>query len=624
MDTKELKSMLGNRAKDIIASGLNETIKRTGRNEFIRCPFHNDTEPSFSWFEEGNVFKCMVCQKTLDIYEYYQDFESMSFVDAKSKVAEELGIELTSGYTKKSFTAPTENCYKPLTKVAYQWFESRGITKQVADKWDLASMFIGQDEVIIFKHINERKKFVLETSRFINKKDFRRNTGNKTILFGMDRIDTNKPVIIVEGHIDAISVSAVYDNVLSVPSGISNKDWIENCSFFIDKVKNFIFWADNDGNTGISEADDIRKRIGIDKCVVDYHPKYKDANELLMKCGVEALSDFVDDLLAPRIEGLVNMGRLRSSDSATLKFETGFKDVDKHLKGFEYGALSVIFGRDNEGKSTYISQIITEILKTQQVFLYSGELSEYKVEEWVISQIAAENSDAYYKIIDEYGEEVELIKDEYRVAIKKWYQDRFWLYEDVINGKEKSQDRMFRIMESAYRTLGIKVFFIDNMMTAVDQSTDSTAQNESRMIDQLKRFAKTLGVHIFLIAHPNKQGSREYTPLNKVDVNGSKTITNTADYIIAVERSFDPEAKINGEPVDPMYRQFVEGRTDVYYTTIIRVLKNRVKAPRKDFFYRFHVKSTRFFNKETNKSFAGDWQKFLKCGETEELEVLPF
>jgi hypothetical protein len=239
----------------------------------------------------------------------------------------------------------------------------------------------------------------------------------------------------------------------------------------------------------------------------------------------------------------------------------------------------------------------------------------------VLSAFASDEKNAYYTTIDDYGNTIDLIKDEYKVAIKKWYQDKFWVYEDVVNGKEKSQDRMFRIMELAYKTLGVKIFFIDNMMTAVDQSTDSTAQNEARMVDQLKRFAKTLGAHVFLVAHPNKQGSREYTPLNKVDVNGSKTITNTADYIIAVERSFDPEGKLENKEVDPMYKKIVEGRTDKYYTTIIRVLKNRVKAPRQDFFYRFHPISSRFFNKETNKSFTGDWKRFLK---KEEPEVLPF
>ena len=621
MDTKELKSMLGDRAKDIIVSGLNDSIKRKGRNEFIRCPFHNDTEPSLSWYDDGNVFKCMVCQETLDIYRYYQEFENMTFLEAKSKVADQLGIELTSGYTKKSYTTPSVDNYRPLSKDAYAWFESRGLQKQVIDKWDLASKSHGDDEVIVFKHINDRKKFVLETTRYIKRKDFRRDTGNKTILFGMDRIDTSKPVIIVEGHIDALSVSAVYDNVVSVPAGISNVDWIETCSFFIDKVKSFIFWADNDGKNGITAAESIRKRIGAEKCIVDYHPNYKDANEVLVKCGLDGLSDFVDDLLAPRIEGLINMSRLRSSDSATLKFETGFKDIDKHLRGFEFGALSVVFGRDNEGKSTYISQIIAEILKTQKVFLYSGELSEYKVEEWLLAQIASDEKNAYYKTVDDYGNEVELLKEEHRTAIKKWYQDRFWLYEDVVNPKEKSQDRMFRIMELAYKTLGIKIFFIDNMMTAVDQSTDATSQNEARMVDQLKRFAKTLGAHVFLVAHPNKMGSREYTPLNKVDVNGSKTITNTADYIIAVERSFDPIKQLENDAVDKMYKTLVEGRKDKYYTTIIRVLKNRVKAPRQDFLYRFHPVSSRFYNKETNKSFSGDWKKHLK---QESPETFPF
>lgn len=616
MDARELKERLGSQAKEIIIAGLNETIKRKGSTDFIRCPFHSDTEPSFAWWEDGHMFNCMVCQEKLDIYRYYQEFENMTFLESKSKVADELGIELATNFTRKSYTKPTEEGIGPLTQQAYDWFKSRGITKEVVNKWPLASKSYGSNESIIFKHINERGKYILETSRYVNRKDFSRGTGNKTILFGMDRIDTKKPVIIVEGHIDAISVSMVYDNVVSVPSGINNVDWIENCATFIDKVKTFIFWADNDGKIGIQQAEVIRKRLGINKCHVDYHPNFKDANETLVKGGVGELADFVEELLSPRIEGLINMGRLRPSDGAVLKFNTGFEDIDKHLKGWEFGALSIIMGRDNEGKSTYISQIITEILKTEKVFLYSGELSEYKVEDWVISQILAETENAYYSTVDDYGEKVQLVKDEYKTAVKKWYQDKFWLYEDDISGKEKSQDRMFRIMEQAHKLLGVKVFFIDNMMTAVDQSTDATTQNEGRMVTQLKKMAKSLGLHIFLVVHPNKQGSVEYTPLNKVDVNGSKVITNIADYVVAVERSFDPQKK----DIHEMYCKPVEGRPDKYYTTIIRILKNRAKQPRQDFFYRFHVKSARFFNEQTNKTFTGNWKKHLQIYE----ETPPF
>ena len=55
---------LGISAKDIIMSGLSVSENREKK---IICPFHNDSHPSMSWFEEGNTFVCMVCrEKGLD------------------------------------------------------------------------------------------------------------------------------------------------------------------------------------------------------------------------------------------------------------------------------------------------------------------------------------------------------------------------------------------------------------------------------------------------------------------------------------------------------------------------------------------------------------------------------
>lgn len=602
MDTRELKERLGVRARDIIATGLNQKLNRQGK---MICPFHNDTHPSISWYEQGLTFKCMVCHETLDIFRYYTDFENMTFYEAKSKVAEMLGVELAQKAERREYTKPIAEHGK-LTNTIADYFRTRGINRKVLEDWKIESDMRSGSEWIVFKHFNAQGKLMLNAYREVKTKAFERQQGNREILFGMDRIDTTKPVIITEGHIDALSVAMVYPNVVSVPSGITATAWIENCWAFLDKVDLFIFWADNDGKNGIAEANNIRARIGKQKCIVDYHPKYKDANDLLVKEGVEALSDFVDDMLSQKVEGLTNMGRRRTEEKSIDKFKCGFDDIDRHLKGIEYGCLSIIFGRDNEGKSTFISQMIAELLKRQSVFLYSGELSENKIEDWIMTQIVAGDETHIRRYVDEWGDEETEIKENARQAICKWYRDKFFVYEQKMEASVSSG--LFSIMEKAFKVYGVRVFFVDNMMCAVDESTDETTRAENSFIKELKRFAVTYNSHVFLVAHPNKQGSIEHQPLNKVDVNGSKGITNLADYVFGVERSWNPE---DGS-LNPMYRKEVEGERGKYYTSIVRILKNRAKKPRKDIFYRFHGGSLRFYNEAVTKLFTGDWKKYLK------------
>ena len=605
MEPRELKDRLGNKAADIISSGLGNKLVRKGNSYFTICPFHSDTEPSLSWYEQGNTFKCMVCDETLDIFRYYTDFENLDFVEAKEKVASILGIEISNKFEKRTYTKAQQE-FEPLGDEIIDFFKSRGINKSILEYWDVQKDNREGKEVIVFKHKTLTGKVELNAFRNLETKDFGRETGNKTILFGMDKIDFSKPVIITEGHIDALSVSIVYKNVLSVPAGINNSDWIENCWNFINRVGKFIFWADNDGKKGIELAEKIRLRLGKEKCDVEFHHKYKDANELLMAEGSEGLNDFIDEILSPKIEGLINMGRRRSGPAENENFKIGFYDIDRHLKGFGYGDLTVIFGRDNEGKSTFISQAIAELLKTQKVFLYSGELPDYKIEEWIMSQIIAGDKQYIEIQHDEYGDEVKIIKDNARDAILRWYRDKFYLFESKMGCDINS--RLFDVMENAFKVLGVKVFFIDNMMTATDDSNSDTVKAENGFVKKLKNFCLTYNVHVFLIAHPNKAGSIEYTPLNKVDVNGSKVITNAADNVIAVERSWDPKK----EKIDKMYCRQVEGESGKYYTGIIRILKNRSKKPRVDLFYRFSITSSRFFNTSVPRMFDVSWKKYLK------------
>ena len=55
---------------DELYSGLPKT-KRTGHNQYVAlCPFHTETEPSFSFNTDKGLFYCHSCDKQGNAYEY--------------------------------------------------------------------------------------------------------------------------------------------------------------------------------------------------------------------------------------------------------------------------------------------------------------------------------------------------------------------------------------------------------------------------------------------------------------------------------------------------------------------------------------------------------------------------
>jgi len=601
-DAKYLKELLGNRAKDIIMSGLNQTEV----HKKIICPFHSDKVPSMSWFEDGLLWKCMsTCGETMDIYRYYQEFENMTFKESVDKVAELVGetamnTPVKKAPTKKIYAKATGN-YKELSENAIKVALKRGIKQSTLEEWGVQSAQFYGSEWFVFRYKDNKGKITFNTYRQLNEKICQREKGTKEILWGIDHIDVNKPVIIVEGQFDAMVVyQCGYKNVVSIPSGINAKGWIENSWEWLETVDRFIIWSDSD-EAGLNGAEEIKSRLGYDKTTIDYDSDYKDANDMLLGGGSEVVKDFIENLLSLKTEGLVNMGRRKTSNKEIFKFKCGFPELDRYFKYFKAGQLTIVAGRDNEGKSTFLSQMIASVLIDEKVFLYSGELTDDNIEQWIMQQMIGKKKNCIDKIYNEWHEAEYIPKPEVYKVIRKWYSDKFYTYENKIELEDN--DRMFKVMAQAYKKHGIKIFFIDNLMSSINSLSNDSNGTETSFVKKCKDFALAYGVHVIVVAHPNKTGSFDHTPLEKVHVAGSKNITNIADNVIAVERAWKFDEDLN--------EIYTHKENDIHYTAIIRGLKNRVKRPRQDFFFRFDSDTARYFNDSTVSKVEYGWEKFM-------------
>lgn len=592
-DAEELKQELGERAKDIISRGLNFVEK----NKKVLCPLHTDTHPSMSWYKDGLMWRCNACSENIDIYRYYTEFENKEFLEAVEIVADLLG----KGTEHFQTNAPKLMYSKPnikmtgLNNLLIAYMGTRKLSKQTLDEWNVKQGRFSNKDVYVFQYF-ENKELVYVTYREPGKGGLKGGceTNTKPILWGMCHVDKSKPLVITEGQPDAMSVwQSGYKNVVSVPSGSNNLTWIDNCWEWLQGIKEFIIYADND-KPGLAMAEKIKLRLKNVKVITSL--KHKDANEDLYYEGEKWIAALIDKTINQTPEGLIDVSRLEYKtllESEHEGMETGFIEYDEHVEDWKEQELTIVFGRNGEGKTTFLSQVIAHnLMKKNKVFLYSGEMSEWKIQDWLYKQIAGNKEDYFRYVKCKYKTKAEL-KLEVVSQIKKWHQGNFYLFDRSSEKIIKQIDGFFNIMNIASDRYGVKLFVIDNLMSILEDSKDNLNSEQSNFVQRCKDFAINKKVHVVLLAHPNKL-KNEITVSNanegnltKLDISGSNNIANKADNIIAIERNFAEDAECDA---------------------IITSLKDRESGERKVLNYQFSKKTLRFYNDRTKELVNFGWE----------------
>ncbi|MCR1809019.1 DNA primase [Haploplasma modicum] len=70
------------------------SLERKGKNYFGLCPFHEDSNPSFSVSPEKNIAMCMTCHSGGRPINFYRRIKNISFNEAAIDLANRIGIEV--------------------------------------------------------------------------------------------------------------------------------------------------------------------------------------------------------------------------------------------------------------------------------------------------------------------------------------------------------------------------------------------------------------------------------------------------------------------------------------------------------------------------------------------------
>ena len=115
--------------------------------------------------------------------------------------------------------------------------------------------------------------------------------------------------------------------------------------------------------------------------------------------------------------------------------------------------------------------------------------------------------------------------------IESWYGEHAYFYDNsaVLDTETTENETLLETMTTAAMQYNCKVFFIDNLMTAMDDNISSDIyRQQSNFVKELARFAKEFRAFVVLVAHPKKDEDN-FSPDS---VLGSSNITNLCDVIL--------------------------------------------------------------------------------------------
>lgn len=532
------------------------TFKRRGENLVFNCPFCGDTEEKAAMHAETGAFNCLH-QNRCGEKGSFTYFQKRMGDDPKPKSYD----HFVNSPKPKTYTRPKLSA-SGLSATHSAWFRKRGIEMDVLSEFGVKS----DRNAIVFPYRKDGE-IVAAKYRTLDKKMWK-TKDSEPVLYGRDGID-GQELIICEGEIDCLSYRQYgRKNVVSVPSGASDMTWIENEWEWLEQFTRILISMDMD-EAGRRAVEVMAQRLGLWRCYRVDLP-YKDINECLMngvKAGVidgaleqadefslEAIvrpSDYSDEVVSLMLDP--NHGRGQS---------TGFPTLDRILKGWRWGELTVWSGRNSSGKTTLLNQLMLEAMKqhADRVMIASFEMKPSHLLRWMMQQGGLSHKST--------REDIEAALDALGGG----------LY--VFNRMGKiDPEFVIEVFEYAARKYGIKHFVLDSLMR-VSLSGENKYEQQENFVNRLVEFAQTYDCHIHLVAHPRKGWSDDDHP-GKVDVAGAGDITNLAHNVLIMWRpTAELRVKMKGEGQD--------------YDAILYVRKNREFGEEGHVELDFNVNTKRF------------------------------
>jgi twinkle protein len=424
------------------------------------------------------------------------------------------------------------------------WFSKRGISAEVLKRNRISSgeMYFPQVEeernCMMFPYY--RGTDVVNVKYRTKDKLFRMAAGAERILYGVN--DINPEILIwVEGEIDKLSVEMTgILSCVSVPDGApaaDAKSYSNKFDFLNDPalsaVKLHVIAVDADA-PGVRLQDELVRRLGRHKCQVVVWPEdCKDANDVLVKHGVEILGGCIESARWLPIEGTYQVQDFRASlrerflYGAPKGISTGWKSMDSFYNVME-GEWTLVTGIPGSGKSEWLDALSVNLARdhgwTFGVFSPENQPLEYHVDKIAEKYMG--------KPVDE-GATERMTVAEHEEAMD-WVNDHY----TFILPELPTVDGLLETAQELVLSRGIRGLIIDpwNEIDHSRAAAISETEHISQCLSKIRQFARNNGMHVWVVAHPRimRKEDGKYPVPTPYDVAGSAHWRNKADNCITV------------------------------------------------------------------------------------------
>lgn len=448
------------------------------------------------------------------------------------KFGEAPNIQSVSGQFKPLDLTPL-----PRTETIDNYFAGRGISTATLDAYQIGADPSGN---ILFPFYVEGELIYIKYRRSVPTNDKRKEwaqAGAPPVLFGMDLCTPDEPLTITEGQIDALSLyEAGIRNVVSVPTGCDNFQWVEPCYEWLEQFKKIILFGDNDV-PGKKMIKTLTTRLGEERCfVIEQYPDgCKDANDILANYGAKTLAECWKNVTEVPIYGAIDVTEIQYVDPTTIpRIKTGIPKLEKAINGLEEGAVTLFTGAPGHGKSTLCGTLLLNAVEQgYHCVAYSGELSPDMFQRWLLLQCAGSE---WLTLQQDpiTGAKIPVVPMPVRDRIFEWMRGKLYLFDSSAELSDSIADSILNVFQSMAKRKGAKLFVVDNMMTALIDSIEDEYRSQAKFMAELKRFAIRYSAHVIVVAHPRKL--KQDATITNDDVSGTKYLTNLASNVIAVEK----------------------------------------------------------------------------------------
>ena len=575
--------------KDMLPEYLERKGLPTSGHERFTClnPNHADKHPSMSYYKKGQKCHCFACGVNYDIFAIIGiDYQLDSFSEQLRKACELFDVEIESAAPQfeEDYSAlkEEENHWPEIRQYmlafegspAEEYLHSRGISTSTAIDYRIG--YNRKENQLVIPTGNMytatmRSLDIAPDDKSNDKNRRYRNLGNSSLFNPKAITESDQPVIITEGEIDALS--AIENGIPAAALGS-----VANVDMFVKYVKTnkptqpLILSLDRDEK---GQAAEVKLAAALRDLGVEFYQlnitgdKGKDLNEALRndkaffsaRIWMTQTTDGINALLQEQrqeyrkqnsVAGKMESFYAKITENSLKKpISTGFPSLDKALDGGIYKGLYIIGAESSVGKTTFILQLADQIAQAgHDVMFFSLEMSRDELIAKSISRLTVQIANAETGrrdfamtargILDgsRYSNFSKGMKERFQQAVDKYskFNDRIFIHE--VEGKIGIEEIRTAIEQHKDNMGTYPIVFIDYLQLLKpynDRASDK--QSVDYNVSILRQISRNLP--IFAISSLNRE-SYKTSSSNKgriglADFKESGAIEYSADVIIALQ-----------------------------------------------------------------------------------------